>query len=210
MDNPLSQLSPVQAHLVYGLAWLSFGAGHSLLAGAWAKKKLEPALGPYFRLSYNLFALFHISAVGMIGLAALGGSPSYTLSPMVESALSGVSILGWVVLVMALREYDLGLFSGLSQIRDHRRGAGEPENEALITGGMHRFVRHPLYLGVYLILWSGATDNFGLVTAACGSVYLVYGTKFEEKKLARLYGDAYRDYQERVPALIPWKGAVSL
>ncbi len=166
---------------------------------------MEPAVGAYYRLSYNLFALIHIGAVGGLGLAALGGFPSYALEPAVESALLGVSILGWLVLVLALREYDLGLFSGLSQVRAHRRGEPRPGEEALATGGMHRFVRHPLYLGVYLILWAGATDDFGMATAVWGSVYLALGTHFEEKKLVRLYGDAYRDYRNRVPALIPWK-----
>jgi protein-S-isoprenylcysteine O-methyltransferase Ste14 len=195
--------------VVYALAWLSFGAGHSLLAGARAKQGLARFLGAYTRLSYNLFALFHIAAVWVLGLAALGGVPAYALTPTVENALLGVSILGLVVLVLALREYDLGLFSGLSQIRTHRRGGPapgkEPEAEPLVTSGMHRFVRHPLYLGVYLILWAGAQDDFGLATAVWGSVYLALGTHFEERKLLALYGNDYRDYRDRVPALIPWK-----
>ena len=205
MDNLLSQLSPVQAHLVYGLAWLSFGAGHSLLAGAWAKQRLVRFLGAYTRLSYNLFAVVYIGAVWGLGLAALGGFPSYAMEAGVESALKGVSVLGWVVLILALREYDLGHFSGLSQIRAHRRGTPEPEDEPLVTAGLHRFVRHPLYLGAHMILWGGAVDGFGLTTAAWGSLYLVIGARFEEKKLLMLYGDGYRDYQDRVPALIPWK-----
>ncbi len=161
--------------------------------------------GAYTRLSYNLFAVVHIGAVFMLGQAALGGFPSYALEAGVEGALKGVYVLGWVVLVLALREYDLGHFSGLSQIRAHRRGTPEPEDEPLVTAGLHRFVRHPLYLGAHMILWGGAGDGFGLATAAWGSVYLVIGARFEEKKLVRLYGDGYRDYQDRVPALIPWK-----
>jgi protein-S-isoprenylcysteine O-methyltransferase Ste14 len=205
VDNFLSSLTIVQAHLVYGLAWLSFGAVHSLLAGPWAKQRMEPALGAYYRLLYNLFAVVHIGAAWTLGLAALGGFPAYMLEPPMESALLGVSVLGWLVLVLALREYDLGLFSGLSQIRAHRRGGPPPGGETLVIGGMHRFVRHPLYLGVYLILWAGAQDDFGVATAVWGSVYLALGTHLEEKKLVRLYGDTYRDYRNRVPALIPWK-----
>lgn len=205
MESLLYGLSPVQAQGLYALGWLSFGVLHSLLAGAGAKDRLMGLFGANYRLCYNLFAVVHIGAVFMLGQAALGGSPAFPLEAGVEGALKGVSVLGWVVLVLALREYDLGQFSGLSQIRAHRRGAPEPEDEPLVTAGLHRFVRHPIYLGAHMILWGGAVDGFGLATAAWGSAYLVIGARFEEKKLVRLYGGEYRDYQDRVPAVIPWK-----
>lgn len=206
MGNPFFTLDPLQAHTVYALAWLSFGGGHSVLAGAWAKGRLEPLLGAYYRLTYNLLASLHIALVWAFGGAVLGGVPSFPLEPRVETALAGISAIGWVVLVLALREYDLGCFSGLSQIRAHRRGDPPPEDETLVTGGLHRFVRHPLYLGAYMILWGGATGEFGLATAAWGSLYLYLGARFEERALLSVYGEAYRDYQGRVPAVIPWKG----
>ena len=173
---------------------------------AWAKGRLEPLLGVYYRLTYNLFAGVHVALVWAFGGAVLGGVPSFPLEAGVEIALAGISVLGWVVLVLALREYDLGHFSGLAQIRARRRGDPPPEGELLVTGGLHRFVRHPLYLGAYMILWGGATGEFGLATAAWGSLYLYLGARFEERALLSIYGEAYRDYQGRVPAVIPWKG----
>ena len=206
MGNPFFTLDPLQAHTLYALAWLSFGAGHSVLAGAWAKDRLDELLGAYYRLTYNLFAGVHIALVWAFGGAVLGGVPSFPLEAGVETTLAGISVLGWVVLILALREYDLGRFSGLDQIRARRRGDPPTEGEPLVTGGLHRFVRHPLYLGAYMILWGGATGEFGLATAAWGSLYLYLGARFEERALVSVYGEAYRDYQGRVPAVIPWKG----
>ena len=180
-----------------------------MLAGAWAKSRLEPLLGPYYRLAYNLFATIHIALVWAFGGAVLGGVPSFPLEAGVETALTGISLLGLAVLVLALREYDLGRFSGLEQIRAHRRGDPPSGDEPLLTVGLHRFVRHQLYLGAYLILWGGATGEFGLATAAWGSLYLYVGAQFEERALVSVYGEAYRDYQGRVPAVIPWKGRIS-
>ncbi len=117
-------------------------------------------------------------------------------------------MLGVGVLVLALREYDLGLFSGLKQIRAGKQGAPEDEDEPLVTDGLHRFVRHPLYLGAYMIIWGGAVSDFGLATAVWGSLYLFIGTRHEERSLSALYGEAYADYKRRVPAIIPWKGKV--
>jgi steroid 5-alpha reductase family enzyme len=203
VDAPAGYTS-FQAHLIYALAWLSFGAVHSVLAGSALKKRLETLLKAYYRLSYNLLAVFHIGLVFWLGRAMLSAQP-YALEPGVGVGLTGIKVLGGVVLVLALREYDLGRFSGLSQIRAHRRGAPEPGDEPLATQGMHRFVRHPLYLGAYLILWGGAADDFGLATAVWGSLYLWVGTRHEERSLLALYGQAYADYQAQVPAILPWK-----
>lgn len=188
--------------LPYGLAWASFGLGHSLLAGPWAKRRLTPWLGPWYRLAYNLIALAHFMAVALVGQMTLARLPALPLPGTAKTAMIAVHLLGWAVLLVAGRGYDAGRLLGLYQLR-HR---GEPEDEALRTEGLHRYVRHPLYLGAYLILWGSATTPLGLATALFGSLYLAIGTWFEERKLIRLYGDAYRDYRAKVPAVIPWKG----
>ncbi len=199
MDDP--------AHLFYALAWLSFGAVHSVLAGSGAKKRLEPMLGAYYRLSYNLLAAVHIGLVMVLGGMILSAQ-SYAIEPGVAFAMTAAKVVGVIILVLALREYDLGLFSGMSQIRAHRRGRPAPDDGPLATRGLHQFVRHPLYLGVYLYLWGGAVNDFGLATAVWGSVYLWIGARHEERGLLALYGQAYADYQTAVPAIIPWKGRV--
>ncbi len=195
----------MHAHLIYGLGWLSFGLVHSLLATAAVKGRLQPVFGAASRLAYNMFAFLHIAAVWVFGLVMLDATP-FAMEPGIGHALTAVRWLGVVVLLLALSEYDLGRFSGLSQIRAQRLGQPDPGDEELITQGLHRFVRHPLYLGAHMILWGGATDGFGLVTAAWGWLYLVIGARFEEKTLSALHGEAYEDYRRRVPALIPRLG----
>ena len=152
--------TPLQAHIIYALAWLSFGAVHSVLAGGASKHRLEPMLGVYYRLSYNLFATIHIGLVMVLGGAVMSTQP-YALEPGVGAGLNGVRVLGVGVLLMALREYDLGLFSGLKQIRENKKGASTNGDEPLVTDGLHRFVRHPLYLGATMIFWGGAVSDFG-------------------------------------------------
>jgi len=199
-------MSLTAAHIVYALAWFSFGAGHSLFAGTPAKALLTPALGPYYRIAYNLLASAHLFAVWLVGGWAFAGAAPVALPVAVGIGLTGLSILGVLILLLALRGYDLGLLAGTAQIRNHRLGISEPADEPLRTGGLHAWVRHPLYAGAYLILWGNAQDLFGLATAIWGSAYLMVGTMFEERRLLTLYGDAYRNYRTRVPAVFPWRG----
>ena len=207
MEDLFAHPTPLEAQAIYGLAWLSFGVFHSVFAGVAAKRRLDSLFGVYYRLAYNLWAGLHIAAVWALGGALIGDQP-YDLEPGVAGAMNGIGVLGVVVLVLALREYDLGRFSGMAQIRAQKKEITLSEDEPLITGGLHLFVRHPLYLGVYLILWGRATGDFELATAVWGSVYLVIGAAFEDRKLLALYGDEFRDYKDRIPAVIPWRGRV--
>lgn len=199
-------MSMIAAHTTYALAWFSFGLGHSLLAGTRAKALLAPTLGPYYRLSYNLLAGIHILAVWLLGHWAFAESPPFALPGAAQTGMTGLSVLGVAILLLALRGYDLGRLAGTAQIRNHYLRIAEPEDEPLRTDGFHAWVRHPLYAGVYMILWGNAQDPFSLATAIWGSAYLAIGTMFEERRLLKLYGDAYQRYRARVPAVFPWLG----
>jgi methanethiol S-methyltransferase len=192
---------------MYAAGWLSFGLAHSILATATVKQRLASIFGAGYRLTYNLWAVVHIGAVWMFGSMALD-TARFAFEPGMEPALTAVRWLGIAVLLLALREYDLGRFSGLSQLRARRQNQPDPGDEALVTHGMHQFVRHPLYLGAHLIFWGGAINEFGLVTAIWGSLYLVIGARHEEGALLALHGTPYETYKRRVPALLPWKGKV--
>lgn len=199
-------MSATVAHLIYALAWLSFGLGHSLLAREGAKAHLRSLLGAGYRLAYNLFAALHIVPVYALGAWAFRGQGDFAFVEPWGWALTTVHVVGWIGLLVALRGYDLGRLAGTRQIRNARLGITEPEDEPLRRDGLHRYVRHPLYAAAFLILWGAADDPLHLATAVWGSVYLVVGSRFEERFLERLYGAAYADYRRRVPAFVPWKG----
>ncbi|MCY3828864.1 MAG: hypothetical protein OXF89_06995, partial [Rhodospirillaceae bacterium] len=140
---------------------------------------------------------------------------------------------------VALVQYDLGRFGGLTQARVivHRRNSGRgtgrgrgrsagygplagaaeelPEPppdtpharlEPLVTHGVHRYVRHPLYTAMFLVFWGRAFDEAALMTAVWGTLYLLIGTRFEERKLMDIYGADYARYSAAVPRFLPLRG----
>lgn len=194
-------------HALYALAWAFFALGHSGLASPAAKRVLKPLLGHRLRLAYNLVALLQFALVAWVGAVTLGGRPAFDLPARWEWALAPVHLAGWAVLLWSARHYDLGLLAGTRQLREPRFGEeGADEDGPLRLEGPHRYVRHPLYAGGFLILWGAAASPLGLATAVWGSLYLLMGTWFEERKLLRLHGRAYAEYRRRVPAFVPWKG----
>ncbi len=177
---------------------------HSVLARRAAQEKLEAYLGRAYRLIYNVFATVKIVLVLLLGKYLLSESRFPILSNQLVDVVSfGIQALGFVVLVAALARYDLGRFSGVTQLFTGER-VSAVSNEPLQISGLNKWVRHPLYTGAFLLLWGGAINSFELWTAIWGTVYLVVGTAFEERKLLRIYGDDYHQYQQQVPRYFPF------
>jgi protein-S-isoprenylcysteine O-methyltransferase Ste14 len=72
--------------------------------------------------------------------------------------------------------------------------------------GLHRFVRHPLYLSTFI--WLGGIFLFFpylscLIVCLQTIAYVLVAIPLEEDKLIGSYGEAYRKYREDVGAVLP-------
>ena len=199
-------MSLSSAIAVTTIAWLSFGFGHSLLAADNLRAPMQLWFKNGARLAYNGIALVHLMLVLAISRWAFAGQAPFAFSPAVQILMHALQLLGLVLLVMALREYDMPLFLGLRQWSQGVSIAGDGVSEALVVSGLHRYVRHPLYSASILILLASATDPYSLATALFATAYFVIGLRFEERKLLRLYGPDYQAYRARTPALVPALG----
>jgi protein-S-isoprenylcysteine O-methyltransferase Ste14 len=78
---------------------------------------------------------------------------------------------------------------------------------SLTLRGPYRWVRHPLYFFILVMVWSCpdlAADR--LLFNLLWTGWIIAGALFEERDLVAEFGDGYRAYQKKVPMLIPWKG----
>jgi hypothetical protein len=73
----------------------------------------------------------------------------------------------------------------------------------------YRYVRHPLYVGLLLSLWSMPVMTAGRLLFALGlSVYVLIGVAFKERDLLAQFGEHYRPYRAEVGMLMPRRKAV--
>jgi protein-S-isoprenylcysteine O-methyltransferase Ste14 len=110
------------------------------------------------------------------------------------------SLLGFYWGIKALRFFDP---FGVRPIVNRLRGRN-PTPMPFTVAGPYRWVRHPLYLFMILMIWSYPDlTRDRLLFDLLWTVWIVIGSYLEENDLIVEFGEAYREYQKRVPMLIP-------
>lgn len=133
-------------------------------------------------------------------------------SGMIGTAKDGLRLLLRAIFALSIGGFywgtaALGFFDpfGVKAILNLLQGRKVKEMPLSIKGP-YRFVRHPLYFFVLVMIWSGPDLTFDrLLFNVLWSLWIYIGAILEERDLAADFGDAYRQYKQRVPMLIPWR-----
>ena len=185
------------------IATLVYAGIHSLLASlgfkSWARLRFGSWVEQWYRLIYNVFAA--LSALPIIILLYL--LPDRTLYqipfPWLILTVLG-QLTGIVIIIVGILQTDAWHFIGLRQIIQTRKAP----KSTMISIGLYSRIRHPLYAGGLLLIWFVPTMTLNLLILFIPlTIYLLIGAKLEEKRLLHEFGDEYREYQARVPMMLP-------
>ena len=120
--------------------------------------------------------------------------------------------VSWVLLSSSLAV----LFGGIYQMRRFGRAGSQRQDDELfafertsrlVTGGVFRYIRHPMYCSLLLLTWGIAfkrMDTVILLLAVLSSVLLWLAARHEEQECLAYFGDAYRDYMKRSRMFVPF------
>jgi len=78
---------------------------------------------------------------------------------------------------------------------------------ALVTERIYRYLRHPQYLGLILVILAFNIQWPILLTLLMAPVLIVMYVRLarrEDEELATFFGEAFLDYAARTPAFFPW------
>ena len=198
MDNEiLNSMVPL------GAGFIAYFVMHSLLASLWLKRWVHhkwPKLMHAYRLTYNFLAV--ILLIPLLWFAQQNpGALIWQWSGFAAWIMKSLTIAAILGFVWSLKSYDNGVFLGLTQWRNRHTECSDPEHLHIST--LHRFVRHPWYFFFLVIMWTQDLHATQLFTYGLFSIYLVVGSRLEERKLLAHYGEAYAEYRRQVPGLIP-------
>ena len=183
---------------------LAFGVQHSVMARERFKAVLNRWLPPV--LERSTYVLASALALGAIvrWWSPIAGTLWTVDGPVATWAFRGVSFMGYALVVASSYTFDHFELFGLKQgwAAAHRRACKAPEFR---VPALYRLVRHPMMLGILVGVWAAPRMTWGHVLfAAAMTAYIRVGVVFEERGMARRFGDVYARYRAEVPALLPW------
>jgi len=194
-------------YLILSLILISWCILHSAMISISVTDYLKKLLGTnyrFYRLFFNLIAILTLIPVAL-----------FTYSIRTEAIfqwngylrIGQVILLGLAVLLFLRggRHYGIRQVLGIKQIREGTSDMAITDTGELETSGVLGMTRHPWYLATGLLIWARQMDVSAIFVNVILTSYLIVGTYLEEKKLVREFGEKYRNYQNKVSMLIPYK-----
>ncbi len=77
----------------------------------------------------------------------------------------------------------------------------------LVSDGIYRYIRHPMYSSLLLLAWGVFLKDpgpVGALFAIASTLCLIAAAKWDEQECLQVFGAAYRDYMKRTKMLLPY------
>ncbi len=187
-----------------GLLCLAFFIQHSTMVRRSFRNRLAGAVPEHYHGAVYAIA----SGAVLLALVVWWQESAHVLVELEGAArwllrcLVPASAIIFVWGILTLKHFDtFGVYSVLAGV-----GGKSQKQQPLAARGPYRWVRHPLYLAILTRMWSYPTlTPDRLLFNVLWTAWVVMGTMLEERDLVAVFGDSYRDYQRKVPMLVPWR-----
>lgn len=197
--------SPVLSLLINVLLLSLFAIQHSVMARpvfkSWITRFIPVAIerSTYVLLSSLLLFLLYWLWQPMPGVIW------HIESSIGSTIIIGIFWLGWLVVLLStfmINHFDL---FGLRQIYINYKGQKYTHLE-FKTVGLYKLCRHPIMLGFIIAFWATPLMTTGhLLFAVTTTAYIFIALQLEERDLISFFGDTYKNYQQKVPMVFPFK-----
>jgi len=177
-------------------------------------------------LLFFIFASVGLAYISRVSLSLLRGHGFYrffawefllallvlNIRGWFEDPLSLCQIISWIFLLISIYL----VFEGIRLLRNHGSPSkqhpdpsliGFEKTTMLITSGVYRYIRHPLYTSLFFLGWGIFFKNPSWlegIMAGIASIFLLLTVVAEEYENNRYFGTAYCEYIKKTRMLIPF------
>lgn len=176
---------------------LSFLAGSALLVWL-SRKALRSAKSHGF---YRFFAW-----EGILLLVVLNHGP------WGEQPFSPHQITSWVLMLLSILLAGMGLLALKSDGQAGEQRADPAlfsfeKTTALVSSGVFRYIRHPMYTSLIALAWGAYFQDpslLGTAVAGTASFFLVLTARADEQECLQYFGEQYAEYRQHTWMFIPY------
>jgi protein-S-isoprenylcysteine O-methyltransferase Ste14 len=115
-----------------------------------------------------------------------------------------MQIISWILLILSAYI----VIAGYLLLKQKGKPDSNFENTSvLVKTGIYGYIRHPLYLSVFLLGTGIMLKDPGVVQLGLGVINLVavyFTSRIEEKEMTEKFGDEYRAYMKETKMFIPF------
>jgi protein-S-isoprenylcysteine O-methyltransferase Ste14 len=178
--------------------WIIF-IGGSLVITAISWKSLQQPRSHGF---YRFFAWEAILALFLMNAGAWFYQP-----------FSWNQIIAWSLLILSLVPLVMGTRALRSRGKPAEQRKGDPsllafeKTTTLVTTGIYRFIRHPLYSSLLLLTWGiffKSPSLSGIILAVSATFLLIATARADERECTQFFGPPYREYMRKTKMFIPY------
>jgi protein-S-isoprenylcysteine O-methyltransferase Ste14 len=197
--------APLAEAILVNVALLGlFGIQHSVMARQWFKRWWTTIVPR--QVERSTFVLLTSLILGLIfwQWRPIPATVWSVEEPAVSLAFWSLFGFGWLVVLLSTFIIDHFDLFGLRQTVLY--ALGKPYTSPVFkVSAFYRHVRHPLLLGFIISFYATPYMTAGhLLFALVTTAYILVAIQLEERDLAAVHGDDYREYQQRVSMLIPF------
>jgi protein-S-isoprenylcysteine O-methyltransferase Ste14 len=174
-----------------------FALHHSVFARERVRRAITQRFGPLERSFYVWLASLLFIAVCKLWLPLPG--TIWEMSGVARIALLLLQIGGITFSVYSAAAIDVWDLAGVRQVNFQLPTPDSQKEFHFKTTGPYGLVRHPIYLGWFLIVFAvGTMTMTRFVFAVVSCAYLLVAIPFEERSLRRSSNGAYDRYMQQV------------
>lgn len=122
-------------------------------------------------------------------------------------------ILAWLLLLLSLIPLGFGIHSLRKNGEPTKNREGDPsllafeKTTTLVTSGIYKYIRHPLYSSLFLLTWGIFFKSPSLlagILSVISSLFLLLTAKADEAECIHFFGEPYADYMKHTKMFVPY------
>jgi protein-S-isoprenylcysteine O-methyltransferase Ste14 len=122
-------------------------------------------------------------------------------------------LISWALLFVSFVPLGFGVHFLRTQGKPIEKREGDSsllafeKTTSLVTSGIYKYIRHPLYSSLLLLTWGIFFKNLsvaGFILAISANVFLVFTAKADEAECNQFFGVEYQNYMKTTKRFLPF------